>query len=144
MEIFMRRSFVFAALALPVLFAAPVMAQTTTEPSPGAAPGVEAPAASPSQSMGSMEHKTQHHRRHHARTSSDDQAQATTHHRRGSKASSAEEEQTRQLNQAQLSGGGAPAQGMQGQGMQDQMAPSGQMPADQAAPAGAAPSTDGE
>ena len=140
----MRRSFVFAALALPVLFAAPVMAQTTTEPSPGAAPGVEAPAASPSQSMDSMDHKTQHHRRHHARTSSDDQA--STHHRRGSKASSAEEEQTRQLNQAQLSGGGAPApaQGMQGQGMPDQMAPSGQMPADQAPPAGDAPSTDGE
>jgi hypothetical protein len=130
MEIFMRRSFVFTALAVSALVAAPALAQTGTgtEPAtPGTAPSVEAPAANmPEQPA----QKTQHHRRHHksmqSSSAGDETGTSTRHHRRGkSSSSAAEEEQTRQLNQQQLSGAAAPSQAP-GQTMQPGQAMPGQ------------------
>jgi len=147
METFMRRSFVFTALAVSALAAAPALAQTGTEPAmPGTAPSVEAPAAN----MPSESTQGTHHRKHMQSSSADDQTQTPRKHR-GSKSAqnAAEQEQTRNLNQQQLSAGATPQQTMPGQmapaqpmqpGMMDQapsmqQAPTDQtMPSDEAAP----------
>ncbi|MGO1076312.1 hypothetical protein [Inquilinus sp. CA228] len=111
MEIFMRRSFVFTALAVSALAAAPALAQTGTEPAvPGTTPSVEAPAAN----MPSEPTQGTHHRKHMQSSNAEDQ---TPRRHRGSKSAqnAAEEEQTRNLNQQQLSAGATPQQMMPGQ-----------------------------
>lgn len=108
----MRRSFVFTALAVSALAAAPALAQTGTEPAvPGTAPSVEAPAAN----MPEEPAQGTHHRKHMQSSNAEEQTQAPRH--RGSKRAqnAAEEEQTRQLNQQQLSAGATPQQVLPGQ-----------------------------
>jgi hypothetical protein len=121
METFMRRSFVFTALAVSALAAAPALAQTGTEPAmPGTAPSVEAPAAN----MPSEPTQGTHHRKHVQSSNADDQTQTPRKHR-GSKSAqnAAEQEQTRNLNQQQLTAGATPQQGLPGTAMPGQVAP---------------------
>lgn len=100
----MRRSFVFTALAVSALAAAPALAQTGTAPVvPGTSPSVEAPAANAPAEPAQSTHR-QHHRKHIQSSDADEQAQP----RHRSKKDSAEAEQTRQLNQQQLSAGATP------------------------------------
>lgn len=115
----MRRSFVFTALAVSALAAAPALAQTGTQPVvPGTSPSVEAPAANAPAEPAQSTHR-QHHRKHMQSSDADDQAQP----RHRSKKDSAEVEQTRQLNQQQLSAGATPQPAMPGTAMPEQMAP---------------------